>query len=60
MESLFKIVHQNGEFITKESSVFGISMDTIFTVLTTLAIFILGVMIERKIEWWSQVSNATN
>jgi hypothetical protein len=50
MDSLFKIVYQNGEFIAKESSVLGISMDTIFTVLTTLAIFVLGVIIERRIE----------
>jgi hypothetical protein len=50
MESLIKIVYQNGEFIAKESSIFGVSMDTVFTVFTTIAIFILGVIIERRIE----------
>lgn len=50
MESIFKIVYQNGEFVAKESSILGISMDTIFTVLTTLAIFVAGIIVNRKIE----------
>ncbi len=50
MESLFKIVYQNGEFIAKESSILGVSVDTIFTVFTTIAIFILGIIVERIIE----------
>lgn len=50
MESVFKIVYQNGEFIANESSILGISLDTVFTVLTTLTVFIAGYVINRKIE----------
>lgn len=50
MESIVRIVYQNGEFIAKESSILGISIDTIFTVLTTLTIFIAGIIVERWIE----------
>ena len=50
MESVVKIVYQNGEFTAKESSILGVSIDTIFTVLTTLVIFIAGILIERWIE----------
>ena len=50
MESIVKIIYQNGEFTAKESSILGISIDTIFTVLTTLAIFIAGIIVERWIE----------
>jgi hypothetical protein len=50
MESIVKIVYQNGDLMAKESSIFGVSFDTIFTVLTTIAIFILGVVVERWIE----------
>jgi len=50
MESIFKIIFQDGEFMSKESSILGVSIDTIFTVFTTIAIFVLGVFIERKAE----------
>ena len=50
MESLLKIVYLNGEFVAKESSIFGVSLDTIFTVGTTLLIFFLSYYINKKIE----------
>ena len=50
MDSILKIVYQNGEFISSESSIFGISLDTIFTVITTISIFIVGYIVNRKIE----------
>jgi len=50
MESLFKIVYQNGEFSEDKSSILGVSFDTIFTVVTTLLIFVLGFVVNRIIE----------
>jgi hypothetical protein len=50
MESLFELVFQNGEFIENKSSLLGVSFDTIFTVITTVSIFVLGYVINRKIE----------
>jgi hypothetical protein len=50
MESIVKIIYQNGEFTAKESSFLGVSIDTIFTVLITLIIFFAGIIIERWIE----------
>ena len=50
MESLFKIVFQNGEFLEDKSSFLGISYDTIFTVVTTILIFFLGYIVNRRIE----------
>ena len=50
MESLLKIVYQNGEFSEDKSSIIGVSFDTIFTVVTTLFIFFLGYVVNRIIE----------
>ena len=47
MDSLFKLVFQDGEFISRNSTILGISMDTIFTVFTTLIIFFLGFFLNR-------------
>ena len=50
MESLIKIVYQNGELAKNDSTFLGVSFDTIFTVLTTLGIFILGYIVNRQLE----------
>ena len=50
MENLLKIVYQNGEFSEDKSSILGVSYDTIFTVITTLLIFVLGYIVNRRIE----------
>src|SRR5437868_11615394 len=47
---MFKIVYQNGEFYSEGSTFLGISIDTIFTVFVTIAIFVLGYIVARKIE----------
>lgn len=47
---MFKFFFQNGDFIEDKSSFLGISLDTIFTVFITIAIFILGYYINRRIE----------
>jgi hypothetical protein len=50
MESLLKIVYQNGEFVSDGSKILGVSIDTIFTVFTTIIIFIAGYIFNKRIE----------
>ncbi len=49
MESI-KIIVRTVKDSTNESSLLGVSSDTIFTVITTLIIFILGIVINKQIE----------
>lgn len=50
LNSLFQFVFQTGEFVSDQSTLLGISLDTIFTVTVTIVIFFLGYTIQQKIE----------
>ena len=50
MISIFNIVYQNGELASEKCTFFGVTIDTIFTVFTTIIIFFLGYIFNKKVE----------
>lgn len=50
MELLLKIFDHSGGFSEEKSSILGVSFDTVFTVVTTLLVFVLGYVVNRRIE----------
>lgn len=50
LNSLFQFVFQSGEFLSDKSTLLGVSIDTVFTVTVTIAIFLFGYSMQKRVD----------